>query len=134
MSAKSEVVSKKLVGLRRRVEHWRKRHGGPGSRVPDELWQAAVSVARVEGVHATSRVLRLGYGRLKARVEANGEGRTNGEREAGFIELGTGQLCGGSRTMLELIGQRGGQMRIDISGPTTVDLVGLTQAFWSCQS
>ncbi len=41
--------------------------GGPGIPLPDELWTAAVEVARVEGVAATARAQRLDRLRLEAR-------------------------------------------------------------------
>jgi len=40
--------------------------------MPEELWQEAVEVARVEGVYATSRVLRIDYCRLKERLASAG--------------------------------------------------------------
>lgn len=54
-----------LVELRDRVQAWRRREGGgPGKRVPDELWEQAVRVARVAGLTATARATRLNYDRL----------------------------------------------------------------------
>jgi uncharacterized protein (UPF0218 family) len=54
-----------------RVEAWRKQEGGgPGKRVPDELWEQAVRVARVDGLTATARATHLNYDRLKQRSKA----------------------------------------------------------------
>ena len=121
-------MSRALVTARERVEHWRKGHGGSGSRVPKELWEQAVSVARVEGVSAASRALRLDYGRLKDRValaEGQGEGKA-------FVELEVGQLSGGSRTVVELVRQDGARMRVETAGE--IDLEGLSRTFWGWQS
>jgi hypothetical protein len=37
------------------------------------------------------------------------------------------------RTVVEFVGTRGGRMRIDVTGMSRVDVVGLAQAFWSCE-
>jgi hypothetical protein len=36
--------------------------------------------------------------------------------------------------VVEIVGQRGGRMRIDVNGMSGVDVVGLAQAFWSHES
>ena len=60
-----------LIELCERVEAWRKQEGGgPGKRVPDELWEQAVRVARVDGLTATARATHLNYDRLKQRSRA----------------------------------------------------------------
>ena len=50
------------------MEDWRKSHT-PRRRLPEELWEAAVGVARQEGIYQTARVLRLDYANLKRRIE-----------------------------------------------------------------
>lgn len=133
------VVEEDLSALCKRVEWWREHREGLRARIPEELWDAAVGVARIEGVAATCRALRFDYSRLKDRVglaESNEQGG-RGERSevAAFIELGPGQLAGaGGKTVVELVGRRGGRMRIDMSGGSSVDVVGLAQAFWSHES
>lgn len=123
-----------LGALCERVEQWREHREGSRSRIPEELWTAAVGVARVEGVYATCRALRFDYARLKERVEqAQSEERGRGAAAA-FVELGAGQLGGTGKAVVELVGRRGGRMRIDVSGTSSVDIVGLAQAFWSHES
>jgi len=36
-----------------------------------------------------------------------------------------------SKTVVELVGTSGARMRIDVTGASRVDVVGLAQAFWS---
>jgi hypothetical protein len=63
--------SETLVELCECVEAWRSREGGgPGRRVPEELWEQAVRVARVDGLTATARATHLNYERLKQRSKA----------------------------------------------------------------
>jgi hypothetical protein len=50
-----------------RLEEWRRNRQG-GAAIPDELWSAAIEVARRDGVSRTATALRLDYttGRGKA--------------------------------------------------------------------
>lgn len=133
------AVEEDLGGLCERVTQWREHREGPAARIPEDLWEAAVRVARVEGVTATCRALRFDYGRLKGRMELaeSTENGRRGERSKveAFIELGPGQLTGaGGKTVVEIVGRCGGRMRIDVSGTSSVDVVGLAQAFWSHES
>ncbi len=122
-----EKISQALVTVRQRVECWRKEHGGPGSRIPKELWDQAVSVARAEGVSAASRALRMDYGRLKERVALS----ESASGDDAFVELERGQLGGSVKTVVELQRRDGARMRVETA--SGVDLEGLTRAFcgWS---
>ena len=125
-----EAGSRELVAARQRVERWRKDHGGRGSRIPDDLWNEAAGLARVAGLWTTARALRLNYERLKARVgRVDGKEQVAGQQGSAFVDLGMGQLCG-SRTVLDMVGRGGERMRIEVTGASTVDVVGLTQTFW----
>ena len=135
MKRAAKVVE--LSALRERVERWRERREGARARIPEELWNAAVGVARVEGIYATCRALRFNYYSLKDRVDlAEKESKERAERGekiegAAFVELGAAELGGSGKTVIELVGRNGGRMRIDMSGASGVDMVGLVQAFWS---
>jgi hypothetical protein len=126
------AAERELGALQERVERWRRDGGGRGARIPEELWDAAVAVAREEGVYATSRALRFNYYSLKDRMSAvDLERRTEETRvPAAFIELPRGSLGGGGRAVVELVG-RGGGLRIEVTGASPVDVVALAQAFWS---
>jgi hypothetical protein len=54
------------------VERWREQEVCRW-RMPEELWDAAVSLARTHGVGPIARALRLDYGSLKKRM-AHGSG------------------------------------------------------------
>ena len=127
-----EKVSRELVAVRQRVERWRRKDGGRGSRIPEELWKEAASAARVHGAYATARALRLNYDRLKSRAAA-GRARSRGNATSAFVELRM-EPAGAAGAVVELVGRGGEQMRIHLSGARTTDLVGLAQAFWSRQS
>lgn len=128
----SGAVTEDLSVVRKRVEQWRQHRMSSRELIPQELWDAAVEVARVEGVNATCRALRFNYYSLKARMppEESTERRARSE-EGDFVELAMAPLGGGGKTVVELMGRRGGRMRIDVSGPSSVDIAAVVQAFWS---
>ena len=123
-------VSAQLKEVQRRVERWRERGGGKGTQMPEDLWQAAAEVARVEGLYSTSRALRVEYSRLKQRVTSTAAISTT----SSFVELGMSQLCGVCKTVIEVCGREGDRMRIEVTGTPTVDIVGLTQTLLSQRS
>jgi hypothetical protein len=135
---KRALVVENLSTLREQVEQWRERRT-KRTRIPEDLWTAAVRVARVEGVYATSQATRFNYDRLKDRMAPAetevGQGRGEAIETAAFIELAGAQLAGsGGTTVVQIVGRRGGRMRIDVNGASGVDVVGLAQAFWSHES
>lgn len=142
--------------LRKRVEAWRVDHGGRGSRIPEELWNDAVSVAGNDGVCATAQALRFNADRLRRRFEATQDdegkkqvpaltgtiarkvaasdrsrGRERAERGAAqFVALEMGALGSASAMVIDLVSCRGDRMRVE--APTgNVDVVGLIGQFWS---
>ena len=121
-----------------RIDQWRASCGGHGrgSRIPEELWHEAVEMARVEGVWATSRTLRLNCSRLKARLDsaapviavqvADTQVADNGEPT--FVELGMSAMVGGAKTIVELVSRDGDRMHVEVAGEG-LDLASLTRAF-----
>lgn len=110
--------------------------------VPEGLWKAAVEVARVAGVHATSKALRFNYYSLKDRLaQADSAALTQRKPDgnAAFVEvqmlslpsLAARESAVDDRTVVEFVGIGGARMRIDVTGTSRVDVVGLAQAFWS---
>src|ERR671923_2202404 len=68
------ALSEDLGKLSEAIAKWRGEGGGRGTKIPDELWNEAVRVARVEGVWRTARAMRLEYAALKQRLaRAGGE-------------------------------------------------------------
>lgn len=57
-----------LEAARSALSTWRREFGGKGRPIPEKLWAMAAAAARIEGVSATARVLRVDAKRLAARA------------------------------------------------------------------
>lgn len=69
---------------------------GRGSRIPAALWNDAAGVARVRGVYATARALRLNYEGLKTRLAAVADaGASTSRAERGVRRAASGSAGGG---------------------------------------
>jgi hypothetical protein len=117
--------------VRTRFESWRQTRKGK-ARIPDELWSAAVEVARRDGVNPTAVALHLDGGKLKRRMMAGGSvaGKT---RAPTFVEMMVPHAVGVSECTIELEG-RHGKLRIHWKGATAADLAGLSRALWDAAS
>lgn len=143
-------ASEQLIEARRCVDRWRRERTSRKETIPDHVWGAAAEAARVDGVWATSRALRLEFNRLKERVLATTSGKAiAGGRRAGAVERRLAPKAAAAATfvevaleprpetgaagkaVIELTGRHGDRLRIEVAGPTVVDVVGLSQTFWS---
>ncbi len=119
-----------LEALQRQVNAWRRAQRGR-SRLPNDLWDAAVSLAGAKGVSWVARALRLDYHRLKRRC-APGAG--NALKPAGpptFVEV---QLHPSlreptGRWRIELHDESASRLTIEM-GNEIPALVAVVEAFW----
>src|SRR5436305_15271817 len=96
--------------VRTRFESWRQTRNGK-ARIPDELWSAAVQVARRDGVNQTAAALHLDGGKLKRRRMATG--RVPEKRmPPAVVEWMVPHAVGASEGTIGLEG-RNGKLRID---------------------
>ena len=134
MARQKNRTSKQLETLIARVGRWRADREGTRTRVPEELWKAAVEVARVDGVSATSRATGFGYPDLKSRVSLAMTVAASETWTPAFIEVAMPRVTTHealSKTVVELEGRGGGRLRVEVTGMSGVDVVGLAHAFWS---
>lgn len=68
MDKKHSHIPAPLEKLQKRFDQWRQTYG-LRSRLPDELWTAAVKMAGVYGICQTARTLRVDYHSIKKRGE-----------------------------------------------------------------
>jgi len=140
MNRGSGAGAEQLRALCGRVEHWRAHRDGGRSVVPEDLWNAAVEVARVEGVYATSKALRFNYRSLRDRLiqgDRTARRPKRRDRTATFVEVPmpspaspAPRVAAGGQTIVELVRTGGARMRIEVTGTSSLDVVGLAQAFW----
>jgi len=115
--------------VRARFEEWRKNREGK-SAIPDELWSAAVQLARKDGVNRTAAELHLDGGKLKRLMV----GKTTRDKPApAFVELLTPRAISIPECTIELEG-RHGTVRIQLKGASASDLAALSRALWGAAS
>jgi len=118
--------------VRSRFEPWRQtRHGK--ERIPDELWSAALEVARRNGVNRTAAVLHLDGGKLMRQMVAAGMIAEKPTPPA-FIELVAPRSAASTPAEPEYtieLESQSGTMRIHCKGVTATELATLSQALWS---
>ena len=112
-------------------EDWRQTRKGK-ARIPDELWAAAVEVARRGGVNQTAAALHLDGGKLKRRMMATGP-VPDKTLPPTFVEMMVPHAVGASECTIELEG-RNGKLRIHWTGATAADVAGLSRALWDAAS
>ena len=115
--------------VRARFEEWRKNRQGK-SAIPDELWSAAVQLARKDGVNRTAAELHLDGGKLKRLMV---EKTTHGKPAPAFVELLTPRAISIPECTIELEG-RHGTVRIQLKGASASDLAALSRALWGAAS
>ncbi len=108
---------------------WRKIRKKRGS-IPEKLWNVAISLAESYSVHQISKGLHLNHAALKDRVEARRVIPSGEPNHPTFIEL---PPMASGEVSLELENKTGGKMKIHVKGYMDINLVLLTQTFWSQQ-
>jgi hypothetical protein len=144
MPKRDTSVSGELAELGRRLREFREAHA-PRTRLPEELWAAAASAARREGLYRTARTLRLDYANLKRKIETPAKRRAAAQKTASrkrrsappkrtetakrripptaFVELLADSI--GGDCLIEVEGAGGARMRIRMrmSTPEVLSLV-----------
>lgn len=118
--------TRRIHGLRRRLERWRQTRPHQRAPIPAAVWAAAVVVARQHGVYQTARALPIDYGALKAHV-ARADGGADGAGPPTFVELAPVTPRQGPECVIEFDAPHG-TTRLRVSGLALSDLVALTRA------
>ena len=132
MSRRKSVDSLDINEVRVRFEHWRQsRHGK--ARIPDELWSAAIEVARRGGINQTAAALRLDGGKLKRLMLAAKPLPRKTMPPPTFVELMAPHIGGLPECTIELEGQNR-KLRIQWKGATAADVGALSRVLWNLVS
>jgi hypothetical protein len=128
---RSKTATVSLEEAKVRFEEWRRNRKGKAS-IPDELWSAAVEVARKEGVSRTSTALHVEWNHLKRRMAAV-SGASPKPVPPVFVELLAPRRQSIPECAIELEGRRR-KMRIQLRGTSTADLATLSRILWELAS
>jgi len=119
-------LSAELARGQSRFQAWRKKRE-PGSRIPQDLWDMAVGLARTHGVSRTAIVLGVDYYSLRKRVEAAVAKPQS--TAPSFIELPS-PIRVGKECRFELDNGAGATMRVHLVGYDAADVEALSRSFW----
>ncbi len=117
---------------RAELELWRKDQR-KGARLPADLWEKAVRLARAHGVNPIARTLRLNYDALKSRLAGGERTRRKSSASAStptFVEVGVETPLESAGCVIELEDRRGQTLRIRLARTNDLDLVNLAKALW----
>ena len=128
---RNKAPIKTLDEARARFEEWRNSRSGK-SRIPAELWSAAVEVARKEGINRTARELHVAWDDLKRRMAPMGEVPQQPGSPA-FVELVAPRAESIPECMIELEGRRC-KVRIQLKGASASYLATLSRELWESAS
>ena len=115
-----------LARGRSRFQAWR-RMREPGRRIPQDLWDLAVGLARTHGVSRTAIALGVDFYSLRKRVEVAVVGPQS--TAPSFIELPS-PIRVGKECRIELDNGSGATMRVHLVGYDAADVEALSRSFW----
>ena len=130
MTRRRSVDTLNLDEVRTRFENWRQNRQGK-QRIPDELWSAAIEVARRDGVNPTAAALHLDGGKLKRRMVA-ADSESSQAMPPTFVEL-MAPTVDLRECTIELEGRKS-KLRIHWKGATAADMATLSRALWEVAS
>ena len=118
--------------MRERFAEWR-RTRAKKARIPDELWDAAVAVARSNGVNRTAQTLHLDGGKLMRRMVVAGSEPERKPEDAptAFIELISSQPDVRIECVVEAERPGVGVVRVQLKAVTMREVAELSRALLS---
>ena len=122
------VLGGQLAEAKRGFEQWR-RQGKRRGRIPEDLWEMAVEAARVHGVRATARQLRLNTTKLKKRIQPLKQDQVSEDRPD-FVELPWLGAAPVPECVLEAEDRAGRKLRIHLKGAATAQAASLGDLLW----
>jgi len=131
---------KEMEEVREQIAGWRQSRE-KRTAMPEELWQAALSLLANYTLSQVSKRLNIGYNGLRQRAKLGVEcvdtkgvekWQETGDEE-GFVMYEPSGWLGKreqSESVMELEDTDGARMTIRVCGQATLDLVGLSKSFW----
>jgi hypothetical protein len=130
MSHQKAKEKQRLKHVQAQFATWRKNRENR-ERIPEALWESAVSLANAFSINALAKALRLNHSALKKRVESMKGGSVEETCHPVFIEFPQLNAPYGSSEVMVEFKKAGARMKVHIKG--SVDIASLVQIFWSQQ-
>jgi hypothetical protein len=123
-------IPEEIIELQRRFNEFRSTHR-PRTKLPENLWQAAVELARRHGLYPAAHSLRLDYVGLKKRLgETSGvQHKLRKPSKPTFVELISPVPAPLEECVIEVESATGGKIRIQWKSNTAPDWSSLLRAW-----
>jgi hypothetical protein len=133
MNRKSTApIPEPITQLQHQLEQFRSTRPAR-TKLPEPLWQVAVTLARQYGIYAVAHPLGLDYTRLKQRL--NGiPSRSRKPAKPAFVELIGSGLAGVPECVIEFESAGGGKMRVQWKAAVPPDWSSLLRAWHETQA
>jgi hypothetical protein len=120
-----------LSTARRQLDRWRSRQPTKRTRLPEDVWQNAVALAREYGLNKTASALGLKYDSLKKRLQATASDESkSGQGRCEFLELLPSPVTSSTiDCMIEFEDGDGPTVRMHVKGVCMADLVAFARGF-----
>jgi hypothetical protein len=118
--------------IQERFAEWR-RTRAKKARIPDELWETAIEVARRDGVNRTAQALHLDGGKLMRRLVAAGHEPPAKREETpmAFVEIVSSQAEIRIECAVEAERPGAGRVRVELKSVTMREVAELSRALLS---
>ena len=98
------------------------------SRIPEDLWAAAVMLIPDYSLHKVARTLSLGYKDLKKRVQSHNTSSSSPSQD--FVPIGIPPHHS-AECIIEMENCNGNRMRMHFKGKAELDLQSFAESFWT---
>jgi hypothetical protein len=126
LSTKTTAIEK----VKQRFETWREVRK-KRTKIPEELWQAAVELSSDYPLNKISQTLHLNYSVLKERIVSMKTEKLGVKGAVGgFVEVDLGRRMSTEEWAFELEDGKGAKMRMRMKGGAGVDLIEIAKVLW----
>lgn len=121
-----------LESVRYQFEKWRETRKSPREPIPENLWAAAARLRNQYPISHISKALRLNHTDLKNRISGQKSAHRKKKSAAPFfVELDWQHCFPASECIIEMENACGSKMRMSFKGQADLDLLELSEAFWT---
>lgn len=128
MAKKKSNEKQRLEAVQVQFSDWRKNRK-KRDRIPESLWDAAVSLSDGFSINELSKALHLNHSSLKDRIESIPNSPTEELLPPTFIELPPLKPSADSLEVNLELEKAGARMKVHVKG--RIDVASLVQTFWS---